>query len=238
MEKRALCMQHVPFEGPGAFAPLLAKRGYALETRLVPAEGLPAEPGDFLLVMGGPMSVNDPEAWIREEIEFIKLAVQAGRPVLGVCLGAQLLARALGAKVRPGPGVEIGMTPVRLTEEGRRDPAFGALPPAVEVFQWHGEGFDLPAGAVSLAASDLFPYQAFRFGARAYGLLFHLEMERAGIEALCRECPGDLRRAKTDAGSLLARAEPHLPRQHEWADRLIEQMGRIGEGYWSAASRS
>ncbi len=224
MERRALCLQHVPFEGPGAFAPLLAQRGYRLDPRLVPAEGLPTAPGDFLLVMGGPMSVNDPEPWIREEIEFLKLAVQAGVPVLGVCLGAQLLARALGATVRPGPGLEVGMTPVHLTEDGRQDPVFGTFPDPFEVFQWHGEGFDLPAGAVSLARSAHYPCQAFRYGERAYGLLFHLEMERAGIEALCRACPGDLRRAKLDAATLLARAAPVLPRQHEWATRLLGRL--------------
>lgn len=223
---RAVCLQHVAFEGPGAFAGLLARRGYRLEQRLVPRDGLPGDAGDLLLVMGGPMSVNDPEPWIAEEVEFIKLAVQQGIPLVGVCLGAQLLARALGAKVRPGPGVELGMTPVRLTEDGRKDPVFGTFPSTFEVFQWHGEGFELPTGAVSLARSDLFPCQAFRHGERAYGLLFHLEMERSGAEALCRECPEDLRRAGLDAATLLTGAAPHFPRQQEWADRLIARLTR------------
>lgn len=221
---RAVCLQHVAFEGPGAFASLLARRGYRLEPRLVPRDGLPDDAGEFLLVMGGPMSVNDPDPWIAEEIEFIKLAVQRGVPLIGVCLGAQLLARALGATVRPGPGVEIGMTPARLTEDGRKDRVFGTFPATFEVFQWHGEGFDLPTGAVSLAQSDLFPCQAFRYDEGAYGLLFHLEMERPGAEALCRECPDDLRRAGLDAAALLARAAPHFARQQEWADRLIARL--------------
>lgn len=219
--KRTVCLQHVPFEGPGAFAGLLEKRGHQVERHLVPQAGLPKEAGDFLLVMGGPMSVNDPDAWIKEEIAFIKQVVQAGTPVLGVCLGAQLMARALGASVRPGRGLELGMTKLRVRAEGKSDPWIGSLPDSFDVFEWHGEVFELPAGAVPLASSELCPLQAFCFGSKAYGLLFHLEIERTGIEALCRECAQDVRCAKTDAASLVKQAEPHLPRLHEWADRLI-----------------
>ncbi|MEW6543891.1 MAG: type 1 glutamine amidotransferase [Nitrospirota bacterium] len=189
----------------------------------MPEEGLPKEAGDFLLVMGGPMSVNDPDRWIEQEIEFIRRTIRLGKPVLGVCLGAQLMARALGAPVRPGPALELGMTPIRLTEEGRKDPIFSRLPEPASVFEWHGEIFDLPAGAVPLATSDLC-LQAFRYGERAYGLLFHLEMERAGIEALCRECPEDVRRAGTSPAALLREAEPHLSRLHDWASFLIEHL--------------
>ena len=148
MKMRAVCLQHVPFEGPGAFAHLLETRGYRVEQRLVPTDGLTKDAGDFLLVMGGSMSVNDPDAWIKEEIAFIKQAVQAGTPVLGICLGAQLLAKALGASVRPGRGLEIGMTKLRVTAEGKSDPWIGSLPNPFEVFEWHGEVFELPAGAV------------------------------------------------------------------------------------------
>ncbi len=224
MKKRVVCLQHVSFEGPGAFAGLLEKRGYQVERHLVPQAGLPKDAGDFLLVMGGPMSVNDPDAWIKEEIAFIKQTVQAGLPVLGVCLGAQLMARALGAQVRPGRGLEIGMTQLRVTAEGKTDSWTGSLPDSFEVFEWHGEIFELPAGAVPLASSDLCPLQAFRFGSKAYGLLFHLEIERAGMEALCRECPEDLNRAKKDAAALIRQAEPHLPPMQNWADRLIAHL--------------
>jgi GMP synthase-like glutamine amidotransferase len=224
MKKRAVCLQHVSFEGPGAFAPLLEKQGYRVESRLVPAEGLPKDAGDFLLVMGGPMSVNDPDAWIKEEIGFIEQAVRAGMSVLGVCLGAQLMAKALGARVRPGRGLEIGMTKLQVTAEGKSDPWLGSLPHSFEVFEWHGEVFKLPAGAVPLASSEVCPLQAFRFGSKAYGLLFHLEIERSGIEALCRECPEDLHQAKKDATTLIQRAEPHLPPMQVWADKLIAHL--------------
>jgi GMP synthase-like glutamine amidotransferase len=222
--KRAVCLQHVPFEGLGVFARLLEQRGYRVESRLVPTEGLPKDAGDFLLVMGGPMSVNDPDAWIKEEVDFIKRAVQTGMPVLGVCLGAQLVAKALGARVGPGRGLEIGMTKLRVTAEGQSDPWIGSLPESFEVFEWHGEVFELPTGAVPLASSELCPFQAFRFGSKAYGLLFHLEIERSGIDALCRECPEDVRRAGMSPAGLLREADPHLLRLHEWADRLIAYL--------------
>jgi GMP synthase-like glutamine amidotransferase len=111
----AVCLQHVLFEGPGAFATALSNRGVSLERYLVPKDGLPKDPGDLLIVMGGPMSVNDPEPWIVEETAFIRSALLAGKPVIGVCLGSQFMAKALGAIVRPGKALEIGMTSIRLT---------------------------------------------------------------------------------------------------------------------------
>jgi GMP synthase-like glutamine amidotransferase len=195
-----------------------------LERRLVPVEGLPPDPGDLLVVMGGPMSVNDPDPWIAEETAFIRRALQAGSAVLGVCLGSQFMAKALGAAVRPAGAVEIGMTPIQLTDQGARDPVFGVCPRRFEVFEWHGEVFDLPPGCVPLAGSEGAPVQAFRFGDRAYGLLFHLEVGPADIAALCRECSGDLRRAGLDAGRVLRQAEPHLPRLHALAGRVIGHL--------------
>lgn len=222
--KRAICLQHVEFEGPGAFADLLVGRGFVISNHLVPKVGLPPDPGDLLLVMGGPMSVNDPEPWIEAEAAFLRAAVERGTPVLGICLGAQLLAKALGARIAPGLGIEIGMTPIRVTDQGREDPVFQTLPDPFEVFQWHGEAFDLPDGAVPLASSYLFPLQAFRFGSNAYGVLFHLEMQRDGIAALCRECPEDVTRAGQNPSALLDHAEPHLPRLHAVAERLIAHL--------------
>ncbi len=148
---RAVCLQHVPFEGPGAFAAHLAQRGVSIGHSLVPKDGLPKNAGDLLIVMGGPMSVNDPDSWIAEETAFIRAAMHAGKRVLGICLGSQFMAKALGGQVRPGRTLEIGMTPIRLTEDGKKDPVFGQLPDSFEVFEWHGEVFDLPAGCVALA---------------------------------------------------------------------------------------
>jgi len=218
---RAVCLQHVPFEGPGAFAAALADRGVDLERCLVPQDGLPKGPGDVLIVMGGPMSVNDADRWIAEETAFIRSALLAGMPVIGICLGSQFMAKALGATVRPGKALEIGMTPIRLTAEAKQDPVFRALPHSFEVFEWHGEVFDLPKDCVPLAGSVIAPLQAFRYGDRAYGLLFHLEMEQAGIESLCRECAPDLIKAKLAAQDVKSAATSHLPTLHHIADRLI-----------------
>jgi GMP synthase (glutamine-hydrolysing) len=221
---RVVCLQHVPFEGPGAFAKALAKRGVGLEYSLVPNDGLPPDAGDLLIVMGGPMSVNDSDKWISEETAFIRSALLAIKPVIGVCLGSQFMAKALGATVRSGQALEIGMTPVRLTEVGKQDPVFGAGPEVFDVFEWHGEIFDLPKDCVPLAGSDMAPLQAFRYGDRAYGLLFHLEMEEDGIDSLCRACAPDLMKARLTAPHVKAAALPHLSQLHAMADRLIGHL--------------
>ena len=221
---RAVCLQHVPFEGPGAFAAALATQGVHIDYSLVPKDGLPKDAGDLLIVMGGPMSVNDPDPWIAEEAAFIRSALLANQPVIGVCLGSQFMAKALGATVRPGKALEIGMTPVRLTQEGKRDPVFGSCPDAFDVFEWHGEIFDLPKDCVPLVSSAIAPLQAFRYGDRAYGLLFHLEMEEGGIDALCRECASDVTKARLTAPQVKATALPRLAQGHHTADRLIGHL--------------
>ncbi len=221
---RAVCLQHVPFEGPGAFAASLAKRGVTLEHHLVPKDGLPKDAGDLLIVMGGPMSVNDPDLWITEETTFIRSALLSDKPVIGVCLGSQFMAKALGATIRSGKALEIGMTRVRLTPEAKQDFVFGTLPNSFEVFEWHGEVFDLPHECVPLAGSEIAPLQAFRYGPRAYGLLFHVEMEEAGIDNLCRECAPDLPKARLSAHQVKSTALPQLPQLHHMADRLIGHL--------------
>ena len=223
---RVVCLQHVPFEGPGAFATALAKRGVSLEHSLVPKEGLPHDTGDLLIVMGGPMSVNDSDQWIAEETSFIRSVLHTGTPVIGVCLGSQFMAKALGATVRSGKALEIGMTPITLTAQAKQDPVFSVIPESFEVFEWHGEIFDLPKDCVPLAGSDIAPLQAFRHGACAYGLLFHLEMEENGIDSLCRECAPDLMKAHLAAQQVKVTALPKLPQLHEMADRLIGHLLR------------
>ncbi|HJS66130.1 MAG TPA: type 1 glutamine amidotransferase [Nitrospiraceae bacterium] len=221
---RAVCLKHVPFEGPGAFATTLTERGVSLERYLVPQDGLPKDAGDLLIVMGGPMSVNDPDSWIAEETAFIRSTILAGKSVIGVCLGSQFMAKALGATIRSGKALEIGMTPVRLTAEAKQDPVFSTLRESFEVFEWHGEVFDLPKDCAPLASSDIAPLQAFRYGSRAYGLLFHLEMEENGIDSLCRECAPDLTKARLVAQQVKSTALPHLPQLHQIADRLITHL--------------
>jgi GMP synthase-like glutamine amidotransferase len=223
-DKKAVCLRHVPFEGLGVFAGALAERGFTIEEHLVSESGMPREAGDLLVVMGGPMSVNDPDPWIRDEKELIRASVDRGTPMLGVCLGGQLLAAAFGGRVSPGSAIEIGMTEVRLTDAGKADPAFKGFPRVFEAFEWHGEGIEPPDGAVVLADSAAFPVQAFRVGARAYGLLFHLEMDEGGMVQLCRECPEDVEKAGLTADQVIAAGQAALPASHALAKRLVRYL--------------
>ncbi|MFT4113110.1 type 1 glutamine amidotransferase [Silvibacterium sp.] len=180
MPKRWAILQHVEFEGPGLLLAEIERRGLIAEiVRLDRNEPLPAASAlDGLIVMGGPMGVYEQERYphIASEIALLREVIAANKPVLGVCLGSQLLAAALGARVYPGaPGQEIGFDAVQLTAEGAQDAVFASAPSPLPVFHWHGDTFDLPAGATLLASSDLYPHQAFRYGSNVYGLQFHVE---------------------------------------------------------------
>ena len=167
--KPVLVIQHIGCETPGIFLDLLCEQKRPVETvRLYEGEQPPEDLSRFsgLLVMGGPMSVND-EAdypWLKAEDRILKEALALDVPTLGVCLGSQLIAKAAGGAVRRGPLKEIGWYPVRLTAATRHDRLFRESPETIEVFQWHGEYFDTPPGAVNLASSDLYSCQAFSIG--------------------------------------------------------------------------
>lgn len=222
--KLCRCLQHVPFEGPGRLNSILADLGYIIEERVVPDHGLPPDAGDFLLVMGGPMSVNDGNDWIAPETEFIRATVASGTPCLGICLGSQFLAKATGGRVAAGGGLEIGMTAIQRTREGAADSAFRSFPEVFEAFEWHGEGIELPPEGVGLARSALFPVQAFRVGSRAYGFLFHVEVATEDVAALCKHCPGDLKRARRTASGLQEEASAHFQLMHGHLRRFMESL--------------
>lgn len=176
---RVLVLQHIACEPPGVFEDVLRERG-ALLHRVELDEGEPLPDWrafDAIVAMGGPMSVNDDGTlpWLVEEKRAIGDAVRAGTPFWGVCLGVQLLAASLGARVYAGPEPEVGLLPVEVTDEGRADPVFRELGEALSTLQWHGDTFELPEGAVRLARSPAYENQAFRFE-RAYGVQFHLEV--------------------------------------------------------------
>ncbi|MDY6848285.1 MAG: type 1 glutamine amidotransferase [Geoalkalibacter sp.] len=191
---RAHYLQHVPFEGLGSIEPWLVENGFTVNaTRLFAGEKLPAAEGvDFLIVMGGPMSVNDEQQhpWLVAEKNFIGEMVAMGRPVLGICLGAQLIASAMGAPVYQNPRKEIGWFPVRGFSPG--DNNVFSFPPSTTVFHWHGETFDLPSGATLLAESDACRNQAFQIGPSVIGLQFHLETTRQSAEAMIENCASEL----------------------------------------------
>jgi GMP synthase-like glutamine amidotransferase len=176
---KTLVLQHIACEPPGVFEDVLRERGVDLH-RVELDEGDPLPDWrrfDAIVAMGGPMSVNDDAElpWLADEKRLIAEAARSGVPYWGVCLGVQLLAAALGARVYPGETPEVGLLPVVLTGEGRTDPVFRELEAELVTLQWHGDTFDLPEGAVRLASSPAYENQAFRFG-RAYGVQFHLEV--------------------------------------------------------------
>jgi len=201
-----LVLQHIACEPPGAFEDVLAAAGADIHrVELDEGDALPPWQ-DFVAIvaMGGPMSVNDDAElpWLTAEKQAIADAVRAGVPYWGSCLGVQLLAAALGARVYPGTQPEVGVLPVTLTDEGRSDPVFAGLPAEFLTLQWHGDTFDVPEGGVLLASSPAFPNQAFRVGRTAYGVQFHVEV----TEQMAREWAG-------------------VPAYAEYADRVLGAGG-------------
>ena len=178
-------LEHAPFEGPGRIAAWAVERGHHLaRTALHDGEAPPAlDAFDLLVIMGGPMSIHEHRVhpWLPVEKHFLVETIRARKPILGVCLGAQLLADVLGGKVFQNPVKEIGWFPVRMLD---RAAPFGAFPERLTVMHWHGDTFTIPEGARRVAESDACANQAFLFGDRVVGLQFHIELEKVGIEDL------------------------------------------------------
>ncbi len=208
-------LQHAACEPLGMIESALTRSGlslhcfYAQDGDLVPQE-IGAAAG--LVVLGGSMGVQDQQQYpfLGKELDLIKQAVTQKVPILGVCLGAQLLASALGAGVRQNAKQEIGWHPVFLTAEAAEDPLWRGVPQTWTGFHWHGDIFEVPPGAVSLASSVLTPCQAFRFGSFAYGFQFHLEVTDAIIRDWIAEFAGELTREDLDAAPILAGISEHL----------------------------
>lgn len=187
--------QHVPFEGLGYIETWLHEANAEVSsTRFFEDASLPRLAAiDGLIVLGGPMSVNEGDAhpWLEAETRYIAEAIGLGKPVLGICLGAQLIAKALGAAVYANGKREIGWFPIQRIEPWPLDGACW-LPQQVEVFHWHGETFDLPPGTVRLASSAACANQAFALGAKVLGLQFHLEVTPQAVEVLAERCADEL----------------------------------------------
>jgi len=176
-----LVLQHLEIEPPALIGGCLRKEGHALETiHIHKHDTIPDDLAGYtgLIVMGGPMSANDDLPFIKEEINLLRQAIAQDFPVLGICLGAQLLAKAAGAKILPSPERELGWYRLLSTPDGKDDTLFSSLPAeGLDVFQWHGETFLLPRGAKLLASCPKVPNQAFRLGSCQYGLQFHVEVD-------------------------------------------------------------
>jgi GMP synthase (glutamine-hydrolysing) len=180
-------IRHVAFEDLGSFAPVCAARG--LDVRYVEAglddvEAIDPLAPDLLVVLGGPIGANDESDYpfLAQELSLLERRLSAGRPTLGICLGAQLMARTLGARVYAAPSKEIGYAPVTLTEAGRHSALSHLAAQKTAVLHWHGDTFDLPERAVLLASTEICPNQAFAWGPAALGLQFHPEATAANLE--------------------------------------------------------
>lgn len=189
--------QHVPFEDPGEIFAWGADRGHSFDgVRLFAGERAEvSDDTDMLLVMGGPMSVHDEEAypWLREEKQAVAAAISGGKKVIGICLGAQLIAEVLGGSVRKNDHREIGWFPVSATEHTSHSRVYSVLPTSYDAFHWHGETFDIPPGAIRTASSAACANQAFEYDeGRVIGLQFHLESSTISVTRLVENCRDEM----------------------------------------------
>lgn len=237
--KRAVVLQHVPFEGPAAIARLLAERGFSLDVRRLDLGAeVPSmlDEGDVLIVMGGPMGVGDigdPEfPFLAREVELLRRVIADDAPMLGVCLGAQLLAHAAGARVYPATHpdgsrcYEVGWGPIRVHHDGATDALVAGLPAEMVVLHWHGDTFDLPEGALHLASTAACPNQAFRTGSRQFGLQFHCEAGDAEVAEFLRADAAFVEKANGPSGVVaLERATQGLTAaSREARERLLGNL--------------
>jgi GMP synthase-like glutamine amidotransferase len=248
--RRALVLKHVPQEGPGRIAQALRAAGFTKEVlELWRGDALPETLDGYaaLVVMGGPMGVSeigDPRfAFLAGEARLLERAVASDFPTLGVCLGAQLLAHAAGARVYANelgePPVtvrEVGWGAIHFVEDAAAEPVLAGLDAAETVFHWHGDTFDLPAGAVLLASTLHCKNQMFRLGRRQFALQFHVEVESADIESWLESDAEYVRAALGPNGRARVTADTarYMPRYRERGDRLLENLVAL----WSSSTLS
>ena len=229
-------LQHHPVENLGTIANALEGAALAWQyVRIHEGQPVPAsiKGAGGLIVMGGPMGVyqTDRYPWLSGEMRLIEDAMKSNLPVLGVCLGAQILAAALGAKVERNPnGKEIGWYPIRLSASAMHDRLMRDLPATLTPFHWHGDIFDLPAGAVSLASSEKTPCQAFRHGDKAYGFQFHFEVTRDAVSAMAGAFANELNRENIAADRMIAQADEFAPALEKISDTVFSRWASPIQG--------
>jgi len=222
-------LQHHPVETLGTIADALEGAALAWQyVRVYDGQPVPSSMrgAGGLIVMGGPMGVyqTDRYPWLRDEMRLIEDAVKSNLPTLGVCLGAQILAAALGAKVERNPnGKEIGWHPIKLGDSAQHDRLMRGLPATLTPFHWHGDIFDLPPGAVLLASSEKTPCQAFRYGDKAYAFQFHFEVTPDGVAAMADAFAKDLNRENIAADRMIAQAAEFAPTLEKISDTVFSR---------------
>ena len=226
---RVHSLEHQPAEGPGRIADWAAARGHTLaRTALSAGEAPPAlEAFDLLVIMGGGMNIyqHRDHPWLVAEKEFLRRAIAAGKPILGICLGAQLLADALGGQVFQNAEKEIGWWPVDFTD---RTAPFTAFPPTMTVMHWHGDTYTLPPGARNVAASPCCVQQAFVWGDRVVGLQFHLEMGAVHVADLAHVAAEDLLPGRyVQSAAQITETPSDLPQAHAALFALLDELAFV-----------
>jgi GMP synthase-like glutamine amidotransferase len=228
-------LQHVPFEGPGYIEAWASAAGHSL-SRTPIYDGTPPPPPesyDWLIILGGPMSIHDEQEhpWLVSEKRYIRRVVESGKPVLGICLGAQHLAEALGARVYPNREREVGWFPVWTAAAGRGSRFFPLLSPELVTLHWHGETFDLPEGATQLARSEACENQAFAWGDRVLALQYHPEATAELVTSLSSHCPEDPTGHRWVQGGDEILAHPkRFEQNHVEMRRILDGFAEVGEG--------
>ncbi len=225
---RVCVVQHIEIETPGLIGDALRAAGF--QTRLFLKNPPPSLAGfDALVIMGGTQSVyeQDQFPFLRDELRLIESALTTKKPVLGICLGSQLLAAVLGARVYPGKQKEIGWHPVTLTKNAATDALWKGAPATFTPLHWHGDIFDLPKGAVALASSELTAVQAYRYGTNAYGFLCHLEITDRHVAEWVTMFADDMHQAGVDARAILAGAKKHLPSLAKTSRGVFQQWTQL-----------
>ena len=221
--------RHVAFEDAGTIASLLGRRGVAIEYVDAGVDDLlavEAAAPDLLVVLGGPIGVYETDRYpfLVDEINLIEQRLASGRPMLGICLGAQLIARAAGCRVYPGPRKEIGYAPIELTSDGMASPLCALQKSNFNVLHWHGDTFDLPSGATRLASSSVTQNQAFSLGPEVLALQFHIEAEPARFEQWLIGHAAEIAAAGIDTGE--------LRRQNALYGPMVAAAGQVALKDW------
>jgi GMP synthase (glutamine-hydrolysing) len=232
---RVFVLQHLAAEPLGTIGDALQDRGVeATYIRVFDGEPVPNDLNGAagLVVMGGPMGVYEQHEYpfLKDEIRLIESALRTAKPVLGICLGSQLIASALGAEVKKARRKEIGWFPVSLTKPASEDRVFSDAPESFMGYHWHGDEFNVPAGAYSLARSAQTQCQAFGYGNSTYGFLFHLEATPGIIEAMTRGFSDELVEEKIDGDEIIDQTRRHLPEFQSIAASVFGKWASLIEG--------